>query len=325
MRKYLNTSAVPLSLAVFLATDNYDHDSETISVTTLIKPLKQVILASRVPQEDALVDISNLVSSRLGTAVHDGIERSWLNGYKQAMEALGYPQRVIDRVLVNPTPDQLYDGCIPVYLERRSSKQVEGRTVSGKFDFVGEGRLEDFKNTTVFTWVNNTKDDDYVLQGSMYRWLNQDIVTADTMAIQFIFSDWSAAQAKAGSPKYPPQRTMEKVYRLMSIQETEAFVINKIRAINAFWNAEESAMPACTDSDLWRKEPQFKYYKNPQKTARSTKNFDNKQDAYIQMAQDGNVGIVREVPGQVTACKYCPAFAICKQKDDLIAAGDLIL
>lgn len=324
MRKYLNTSAVPLSLAVFLATDNYDHDSETISVTTLIKPLKQIILASRVPQEDALVDISNIVSSRLGSAIHDGIERSWLNGYKEAMKALGYPQRVIDRVLVNPEPEQLYEGCIPVYLERRSSKQIEGRTVSGKFDFVGEGRLEDFKNTTVFTWVNNTKDDDYVMQGSLYRWLNQDIITADTMAIQFIFTDWSAAQARS-STKYPPTRTMEKVYKLKSVQEIEAFVQNKIRAIDALWNAEESAMPACTDSDLWRREPQFKYYKNPQKTSRSTKNFDNKQDAFIQMAQDGNVGIVKEVPGQVTACKYCPAFPICKQKDDLIAAGDLIL
>lgn len=324
MRKYLNTSSIPLSLSVFLATDNYDHDSETVSVTTLLKPLKQIVLGARVPVEDALIDISGLVSSRLGSAIHDGIERSWLNGYKQAMAALGYPQRVIDKVLVNPEPDQLYEGCIPVYLERRSSKLIAGRKVSGKFDFVGEGRLEDFKNTTVFTYTNGSKDDDYVMQGSMYRWLNPDIITADTMAIQYIFTDWSQAQAKS-SPKYPPTRTLEKVYQLKSVQETEAFVTNKIRLIDTYWNADESAMPACTDTELWRKEPQWKYYKNPQKTARSTKNFDNKQDAYIQMAQDGNVGIVKEVPGQVTACKYCPAFAICKQKDDLIAAGDLIL
>ena len=49
MRKYLNNSNVPLSLAVFLATDNYDHESDTISATTLIKPLRQIILAARVP------------------------------------------------------------------------------------------------------------------------------------------------------------------------------------------------------------------------------------------------------------------------------------
>jgi hypothetical protein len=323
MRKYLNTSSIPLSLSVFLATDNYDRDSETISVTTLLKPLKQIVLGARVPPEEALIDISAIVSSRLGSAIHDSIERAWLNGHKEAMAALGYPQRVIDNVLVNPEPHELYDGCIPVYLERRSSKVIAGRTVSGKFDFVGEGRLEDFKNTTVFTYTNSSKDDAYVMQGSMYRWLNPDIITADTMAIQYIFTDWSQAQAKS-SAKYPPTRTLEKVYRLKSIQETEAFVSNKIRLIDTYWNADESAMPPCTDADLWRKEPQWKYYKNPEKTARSTKNFDNKQDAYIHMAQDGNVGIVKEVPGQVVACKYCPAFAICKQKDALIASGDLI-
>ena len=57
----------------------------------------------------------------------------------------------------------------------------------------------------------------------------------------------------------------------------------------------------------------------------AVKNFDNKQDAYIRLAEDGNVGIVKEQPGQVTACKYCSAFSICSQKDQLIAAGDLQL
>jgi hypothetical protein len=80
----------------------------------------------------------------------------------------------------------------------------------------------------------------------------------------------------------------------------------------------------CTDEDLWRTEPVYKYYANPNKTARSTKNFDSKQDAYVFMAQAGK-GIVLEKPGQVTACKYCSAFSLCSQKDALINAGDLVL
>jgi len=43
------------------------------------------------------------------------------------------------------------------------------------------------------------------------------------------------------------------------------------------------------------------------------------------MAADGGVGIVVEKPGQVLACKYCPAFPICSQKDELIADGSLQL
>ena len=322
MRRFTNSAEVPLSMAVFLATDSYDHDSESISATALLKPLKQIILSSRVPQEQGLVDISGLVPSRMGTALHDAIERSWLHNYQTAMKALGYPQKVIDRVLVNPANDELYEGCIPVYLEQRSYKVIDGIKVSGKYDFVGEGRLEDFKSTSTFTWVNGTKDDDYILQGSIYRWLNPEIITQDRMAIQFIFTDWQAAQARA-NPKYPQARTVQKLYPLKSLAETEQFVRSKLRLIQTYKDAPEADLPHCTDEELWRSEPQWKYYKDPNKTARSTKNFDNKQDAYLRMAQDGNVGIVKEVPGKAVACKYCPALPICAQARALVEAGDL--
>jgi hypothetical protein len=324
MRKYINNASVPLSLAVFLATDNYDHDDTTVSVTTLIKPIRQTVLGARVPADDALVDISNLVQSRLGSAVHDGIESAWLNGYKKAMAGLGYPAKVIERVLVNPAPEDLYEGCIPVYLEQRSYKEIGGRRVSGKFDFVGDGQVEDFKNTTVYTWINQTKTNDYILQGSLYRWLNPTIITKDTMAIQFIFSDWQAVRAKT-DPNYPPNRTVQKLFKLMPLPETEQYVRNRVALLDRYWNAPEQDIPRCTDDELWRQEPVYKYYKNPNNTGRSTKNFDTKQDAYVRMSQDGNVGKVVEHPGQVVACKYCSAFPVCTQKDDLIAAGDLIL
>lgn len=324
MRRYTNQAGVPLSLAVYLATDNYDYsqDPKAISATALLKPLKQLVLAARVPQEQALVEVSSLVPSRMGSSIHDGIERSWLNGYKKALVSLGYPPKVIDRVLVNPSNDELYDGCIPVYLEQRSSREIAGRIVSGKFDFVGEGRLEDFKTTGVFTYMNNTKDQDYILQGSIYRWLNPKIITSDQMAIQFLFTDWSAALSRQNQ-NYPQARTVQKLYQLKSLPETEHFIVSKIRLIDQYWNAPEEEMPACTDEQLWRSEPQWKYYRDPNKMARSTKNFDNKQEAYLRMAQDGNLGKIVEVPGKAVACKYCPAFPVCKQAQALIAAGDL--
>ena len=329
MRRYTNNAGVPLSLAVYLASDSYDYSSDpnTISATSLLKPLKQLILASRVPQDMALTEVANLVQSRMGQSIHDSIERSWLNSYRQAMAALGYPQKIIDRVLVNPEPHQLFDGCFPVYVERRSSRQIEGRTVTGKFDFCAEGQLEDFKSTGVFTWMNNTKGDQYSKQGSIYRWLNQNIITANEMAIQFLFTDWSAAQAHS-NPKYPQQRTLQKIYPLMSLAETEHFIASKLRLLDRYWNAPESEIPPCSDEELWRSEPVWKYYKNADaiaKGGRSTKNFDNKQEAYLRMAQEGNVGKVVEVPGKAVACRYCPAFPVCQQAQALAVAGDLDL
>ena len=324
MPNYTNTSSVPLSLAVFLASDNYDHDPSTISVTTLIKPLRQIILGTRVPMEDSSVDLAQMVASRMGSAIHDGIERAWKENYVASMMMLGYPQRVIERIKINPTPAELTDDCFPVYLEQRAYKQVGNHTVAGKYDFVGEGRVEDFKTTSVFTSMNNTNDDKYILQGSLYRWLNPGIITQDNMAIQFIFTDWSAARARTEA-NYPKQRFQQRVLPLMPVAEVDRYVSQKLGLIDLHLKSPEETLPLCTDEDLWRSMPVFKYYKNPDKTSRSTKNFDTKQEAMIRMAEDGGKGIVLERPGQVTACKYCNAYSICSQKDALIAAGDLIM
>ena len=326
MPKYGNVSAVPLSMAVFLACDNYDYnnDPHTISATSLIKPLRQLVLSARVPTEDAVVDLAQMVPSRMGSAIHDAIERAWKENHKTAMAVLGYPAKVIEKVLINPKKEDLFDGCIPIYLEQRAHRKVGKFTVSGKFDFVGDGRVEDFKSTSTYTAVNNTNDDKYILQGSIYRWLNPTIVTKDEMAIQFIFTDWNRAKA-ANDPKYPQNRIQQRVLGLKSLPETNAFIERKLSQIEAYWEAPEEELPLCSDEDLWRSEPVFKYYKNPEKTARSTKNFDTKQEAMLRYIEDGSKGIVKEVPGQVTACKYCAAFSVCSQKDQLIKSGDLLM
>lgn len=323
MRKYLNEGNVPLAVAVFLATDNYDHEDNTVSATALIKPIRQIILAGRVPQDQTMVDVSNLVKSRLGNAIHDGIERAWKDNYQVALTELGYPKRLIDRVKVNPTPEELAadPDIVPVYMEQRKYKEVAGAKVSGKFDFVAEGQVEDFKSTSVFTYINSTKDDDYILQGSIYRWLAPDIITSDQMRIHYIFMDWQSARAR--EPGYPGNQIVSVAFPLLSLQETETFVVTKLNQIAFFKDAPEDQLPLCTDKELWRKAPQWKYYKNPQKMSRSTKNFDNQQDAYARLAADGNVGVVVEKPGEVMACKYCPAYSVCSQKDALIADGSL--
>jgi hypothetical protein len=326
MPTYGNTAAVPLSIAVFLATDNYDYNDnpDTISVTTLLKPLRQIILASRVDNNDATVDLAQMVPNRMGNAIHDAIERAWVDNYQVAMKSLGYPDRVISQIKINPKPEELTEDCLPIYLEQRTYRKMGRYTISGKFDFVGDGRPEDFKSTSAYTWIYQNNDEKYVWQGSLYRWLNPTIITRDEMAIQFIFTDWSRSKAMM-DPKYPQDRIQQKIFKLKSIAETEAFISNKLSLIETYWDMPEEDIPHCTDAELWRSEPVFKYYKNPEKTTRSTKNFDSLHDARLRLIEDGSVGMIKEVPGQVNACKYCSSFSICSQKDALIANGDLLM
>lgn len=144
------------------------------------------------------------------------------------------------------------------------------------------------------------------------------------MVIQFIFTDWKEGIAKADK-KYP-QRPVEPLnIPLLSLDDTEAFVVDKLRQYRALKDLPEEELPRCTDKDLWRDEPVFKYYKNPTKLTRSTKNFDTKEEAYARMAEDGGVGIVLEKPGEVRACKFCRAFPVCEQKDAYLADGSLVL
>lgn len=332
MAKYVNTSGIPLSLAVFLATDNYDYndDPNTVSVTTLLKPLRQVILAARVPPGEGLPDLGQLMQSRMGNAIHDAIERAWKDNYRTAMTDIGLPSRVIDRIKINPDAEMIKIWAatgvdvIPVYLEQRASKKVGKWTVTGKYDFVGEGQVEDFKSTSTFTMQSGNSDDKYPLQGSMYRWLNPDIITSDHMAINWIFTDWSKLRAMQ-DPTYPQQRWMRKLFPLMTVAATQAFVERKLALIEQYWDADEADIPECSDEELWRSAPVHKYYKSGVVSARSTKNFDTLAEAMQRHQEDGGKGLVKTVPGQVKACSYCPAFAACSQKDRLVASGDLVL
>lgn len=334
--KFINDIDATLSVAAWLAADDYDFvpDSSAISCTDLLKSDRQLVLRQRRMVEEAKnpttaepVNLSSRVASRMGQAIHGSIEGVWMKEkvIKNSLIELGYPMRLVDRVKVNPTDEDVRNGCVPIYMEIRSEKEIEGVKVSGKFDFIGEGRLEDFKTTSVFTYKNQTNAKKYVLQGSIYRWLNPQIVTDDTFQINYIFTDWArnmALSSKDGS--YPKQRVVSSTFQLMSVAETEHFVKSKLRRVAALSETPEENLPDCTPEELWQSEPEFKYYSNPetaQKGGRATKNFGTDKMAANQHRIDKGKGVVLEVPGKVGACKYCPEFANCSQKDRLIASG----
>jgi len=327
MQRFANVSEVPLALAVFLASDTYDYndDPHTISATTLLKPLRQIILPARIPAGEGLVNLADMMSNRMGNAIHDGIEKAWTTNHVRAMKALGYPDRVIDSVIINPSRDiEVPDGRIPIYLEQRLSRKLGKWTITGKFDFVGEGRVQDFKSTSVWVYKNQVNSGKWTQQGSIYRWLDPQMIHQDELDIHYIFTDWKRGMMKS-DPNYPARSFLKQTFPLLSVRETEVFITKKLQQIEAYWEAPEDEIPQCDAEELWRSEPVFKYYKNPQKTLRATKNFDTRQEATLRYVEDGSCGLVKEVPGQVTACKYCPAFAACSQKDALIRSGDLLM
>lgn len=321
-----NKKNIHLAMAVFLAHDDYDYDARenSISATSLLKSVRQIILSDRATKVDKAKDVQDFIPASLGTAVHDAIENAWVYGYAKALRRLGYNENTIKRFKINPAPADLTEDTIPVYIEQRKEKLIDGYYVTGKFDFIGDGELVDHKTTGVFSFISKSNDEKYKLQGSIYRWLNQDIITEDSMIINFFFTDWSALRAQIEKNNgYPQERTLAYKIPLLSVPETEKYIKDKLQSISANLSTPEEELPLCTAEDLWQKDPTYKYYKNPALTTKSTKNFNNFAEAQTRLLKDGSVGVIKTVHAKARHCLYCSGAAMCSQARQLILDGSL--
>jgi len=323
--KITNQHDISLPLAVWLLHDEYDYvnDKKYISVTTLMKPLKQIILSKRVDTSTFTMDIMDLVAPSMGSGLHGSIEKAWMEGHSKALLKLGYPESVVKRVVINPTEADFknIEHLIPVYLEQRGVREIGGWKVGGKFDLVTDGMLQDVKSTSTFKWTSTSGDNDYKMQGSLYRWIHPEKITEDFIRINFIFTDFMKALAGKPDSSYPPHRVMHRDYTLMSVADTEAWVARKLSLLDKYWDAPESAIPECTDEELWKSDQQYKYFSDPEKakdpSARSTRNFTELMDARKWLAEKGK-GTIVTIPGEVKRCGYCSAASICKQRERYI-------
>lgn len=330
--QFTNLTGISLSLAVWLAHDEYDYINTPnyISVTSLMKPLRHIILPSRIPRNERdTPDVSDNIARALGHSLHDSIEKSWVKGYRKNLAKLGVPEHVINRVLINPTDDEVrtMKDCIPVYLEQRAFRKITiggvEYTIGGKFDLVAEGIVHDNKSTSSFVWTQGTRDDEHSLQGSLYRWIDaiQDLpkITEDFIRINYIFTDWKKSDARQ-NPKYPQQRVQTKDIELMSEDATTKWVTDKLSQVLKYQNAPEPTVPECTPEEIWQSDPVYKYYNDPAKAndpnSKSTKNFTDAASAKMFAIEKGNKGVIKVVPAEPKRCEqYCDAFTVCTQKN----------
>ena len=323
--KYTNKDNVSLPLAVWLMHDDYDYDTRdnVISATALLKPIRALVLIDQHKGLDKTVDIMSLVSSRMGSAIHAIAEKAWTNraNISKALQALQV-SNLDDKIVINP--DKVKEGEIPIYVEQRHEKEIDDYIISGKYDLIVDGTVSDYKSTSVWSYIFDSNALKYTQQASIYKWLAPDRITDNNVHIQYIFTDWSAAQAMRDS-SYPQTRVLTKEYPIWSTEQTKFFISEKIKLLKQYKDSPQEDLPECNKEELWESETKYKYYKNPAKMARATKNFDTLNEANVRLASDGGVGTVVTVPGEVKACRYCEVSDVCKQAQNLIQQGRLVL
>lgn len=311
---FTNKAGVSLAIAPFLALDTYQYDPDprTISVTTLIKPIRMLVLTKRNQELMKSVDLIEMVASSMGSAYHARLEQAWKDPQllRAVFKSFGYGDHELARVFVNPTDDAVMaPDVIPVYTEKRFYKEVNGWKLTGQADLILNGALHDFKSSSVWGYIFDSNAEDYIAQGSIYRWLSDGKIRGGLLHIEYLFTDWSQQEARR-KKDYPQLRVMQKKYPLWSLEETEKYVIDKLNRLDDLYDMEQSLLPLCSREDLWQSDTVYKYFKNPS-AKRATKNYTNYADA--QAAADQNGGIVKTVPGEVKRCNYCNVVDICHQ------------
>lgn len=322
---YKNSYEVPLPMALWLTCDDYlyaNHANE-LSATSLLKSPRYIIGSRRAMYPEQfpehlrpvvntnepieLPDIQSRIAARVGTAIHEAIEKAWKNNYKEGLRLLGYPEDAINKVRINPTESE--DNIIPVYQESRLYKEIEVNgmkfTISGQYDMIVNGNLHDIKTTSTYSYESGTNDNKYILQGSIYRWLNPELITGDELTINFLFLDWKQYMDNRNT-NYPPAKAYFKKYKLLSIPDTELFIRNKLKQLVEYWEHPLELIPCCTPDELFSSKPVFKYYKNGfTEGTRSTKNFNSFNEASAYRAKNGFKGDIIEHRGKPFMCPYC--------------------
>jgi hypothetical protein len=325
MTQVKNNGNIPLPLAVMFLHDDYDHQNvnhpKTLSVTTLLKPIQEIILSQKYLQplhKYSVIDLANISSSSLGSAMHSLLEKAWSKPQK-ALQLLDYPMHIINNILINPEPNELTDSSIPIYIEQRTTKQINGWNITGKFDLIFDGYLYDLKYRKAYSYLAQSNKEHDTLQGSMYRWLNPEKVLEDWFSIVWILSDWNKASTVTNK-QYPPNKYIEQRLALLSTQATERFITDVLDQIEANLDKPDHLLPKCSPEDLWMDSPIWKYYKT-KGSNRSTKNYDNEYAAITHFIKDGAVGEIIKVQGNARRCEYCSVNQICSQVKELKAQG----
>ena len=295
--EYTNRYKLPQYLVDWLKNDDYDYNTDpfTISTTTLMKPVKAYWLTLRYG-DDLVMDVTDLVASRLGSAIHDSIEQVATRNVSK---------------------------------EERVSKEIEidgtKFTISGKYDVLTKENekwiIRDIKTTSVWSFIYGGKDEDYRKQLSVYRWLLTQQHEIEPVAyIDFIFNDWQAVKAKTDD-NYPDQR-IKAGYKidLWSLEETEKYVRSRVEHFFKFKDVADEALPICSKEELWASEDTFAVTKPDAK--RATKICSSQEDAkkYI---EDNKLktAFIEFRQGKAKRCKYCSAAPFCQQFKNLSQTG----
>ena len=283
--RFTNKYGFPQYVVEYLEHDEYDYEEGVISATRLLTPPRQFALYHRF-KDELEMDISDVIPSRYGTAIHASVEKVKLTNCVQE-------KRLYSDIKVG---DKVFK-------------------LSGKFDIIKDmdkkvRKLVDIKSTSVWSYIYDSKIKDYETQLSIYRYLanKNGYNVGEDAEIFMVFTDWSRKRAQMNST-YPETRIKIKPIKLWSEKETEEYIKYRLSLFDECLKMEEPKLPECTDEELWREKPKYEVMIGE----RVVKNCSSEEKAkeHIKKYQlDAKINLKK---GKVKRCDYCVAKKFCSQ------------
>jgi len=226
MTKLINTSKLPNLVyeGIKAVSGQYDVDTtdiDTISTTTLIGDPLQRILTARYGKNIEIDSAKNWYSVQ-GTAYHT----------------------VIESVVANN----------PEYItEQRITTEIDGKKITGKPDIfhIPTQKLIDLKTSKAGSFCYNPNGKpEYILQQNIYKYLIEKSwgIKVNAVRLLYMFPDFDKRKIKPGG-KYPVKPALEIPVEIMTNEEIEKYIKERIAIHKKADNLEEEKIPRC--EDLW--------------------------------------------------------------------------
>jgi hypothetical protein len=280
--KVTNKFGVPETLVSLANREYYSKGKADYSVTEIISPPRIQALRKR-HYKEMEQDVSDMLWSMLGSALHVVAERSQTDGH---------------------------------ITEERLFTEVDGVTLSGAIDLqkvTDTGIIiTDYKFTSA--WSLRQDKMDWQAQQNIYAWMVQKEKKIPVEAVQIcaLIRDWSRREAQNKSD-YPQAPIQVVELPLWSYERTEEYVQERIHQhreakVKADWN---EALPLCNDEDKWMRPTVYAVKKEGRKTA--IKLFEVKDEADVLAEKEK--GFVEIRKGEAVRCSgnYCGVSKWCDQ------------
>jgi hypothetical protein len=273
-----NKFNLPLSLVDAVSSDNYSKGNADISVTSLWKSPRIMVLEER-HAEELERDVVDSLWSVLGKGVH--------------------------AVLCNLDKDP------EAVTEKRLYTEMLGWRISGQFDryLPSSGTLQDYKVTSAWTMLNESRKEEWENQLNTYAYLlRMEDCLVNKIEVIVVLRDWTQAEALRNQ-NYPQQPIATIPIKLWTPLEA----LEKIRARVLFQQEAKKILPLCTERDQWAQAGKWAVMKTGGK--RAVKLYESHAEALVHLldSNDPKLSIV-ERKGTKTRCeRYCSVKNFCDQ------------